>query len=116
MIVSFAVYILCTFMLSIFLTSKQVSRPNLDIIDGLVIVKNLSIEIQPNSSESKLPLDLRDSVKILSTVVNVLNNNLQLGTNTSVQNTVVSLPLCYQNGFLYLNSLGHPGCEKQHSE
>ena len=78
--------------------------PSLDIARGLGIVKDLFVETQPNSLESKLPLDLNISVYILSTVLSLLNSNLKQGAITDVQKTVVSLlNVLFRISFIYLH-------------
>ena len=67
----------------------QISSPSLNIAQALGIVNSLILETQPQTI-SMLPLDLRDSVYILFTVLTLLNTNLQQGGGTDVLNTMVS--------------------------
>lgn len=75
----------CTFMHS----KYQISSPSLNIAQALGIVNSLFHETQLQTI-SMLPLDLRDSVYILFTVLTFLNTNLQQGGGTDVLNTIVS--------------------------
>ena len=67
----------------------QISSPSLDSVQAFGIVNSLFLETQPIPI-SILPLDLRDSVNILSTMLTLLNTNLQQGGGTDVLNTMVS--------------------------
>ena len=91
----------------------QTSSPSLDSAKAFDIVNVLFIETQPNPI-SILPLDLRDSIYILSTVVTLLNTSLQQGGGIDVLNTMVScVYLCM---FSYSALLDYIGCGKQHFE
>ena len=70
-------------------SKHQISSPSLNIAQALGIVNSLILETQPQTI-SMLPLDLRDSVYILFTVLTLLNTNLQQGGGTDVLNTMVS--------------------------
>ena len=67
----------------------QISSTSLDIAQALGTVNSLFFETQPQPI-SILPLDLKGSVYILSTMLTLLNTNLQQGGGTDVLNTTVS--------------------------
>ena len=67
----------------------QISSPSLTIAQALGIVNSLFLETGPKHISIR-PLDLRDSVNILSTILTLLNTNLQQGGGTDVLNTMVS--------------------------
>ena len=65
----------------------QVSNPNLEIVQSLEVLKDLFIQTQSNIT-SILPLDLKDSVYIVSVVSNLLARNIH--RNGRIQDTFVS--------------------------
>ena len=67
----------------------QISSTSVDIAQALGTVNLLFFETQPKPI-SILPLDLKGSVYILSTMLTLLNTNLQQGGSTEVLNTTVS--------------------------
>eukprot|EP00731_Ephydatia_muelleri_P028374 Em0020g18a len=70
--------------------AQEISSPSLNIAQALGIVNSLFHETQLQTI-SMLPLDLRDSVYILFTVLTFLNTNLQQGGGTDVLNTIIIL-------------------------
>ena len=74
--------------LYIYVKPHQVLDSNLKIPQGLYVIAFLYNYTQPQAV-SILPLDLKNSVIIISTILNLLTTSLQQGRITDVKDTVV---------------------------